>query len=100
MTKIEINSYINIELADIPIKMFFMKVKDLLPIYYVAVRGRDDVQGAVQRVLNKRRINSIKEVVLDGNSFFNLFILNWSDEHYEITEENGKIIIPQVPASV
>lgn len=100
MTKIEINSYINIELADIPIKMFFMKVKDLLPIYYVAVRGRDDVQGAVQRVLNKRRINSIKEFVLDGNSFFNLFILNWSDEHYEITEENGKIIIPQVPASV
>lgn len=100
MTKIEINSYINIELADIPIKMFFMKVKDLLPIYYVAVRGRDDVQGAVQRVLNKRRINSIKEFVLDGNSFFNLFILNWSDEHYEITEENGKISIPQVPASV
>lgn len=48
MTKIEINSYINIELADIPIKMFFMKVKDLLPIYYVAVRGRDDVQGAVE----------------------------------------------------
>ena len=72
MTKIEINSYINIELADIPIKMFFMKVKDLLPIYYVAVRGRDDVQGAVQRVLNKRRINSIKEFVLDGNSFSNL----------------------------
>lgn len=64
LTNIEINSYISIELADIPIKMFFMKVKDLLPIYYVAVRGRDDVQGAVQRVLNKRRINSIKEFVL------------------------------------
>lgn len=82
MTNIEINSYVSIELANIPIKMFFMKVKDLLPIYYVAVRGRDDVQGAVQRVLNKRSINSIKEFVLDGNSFFNLFILNWADNHY------------------
>lgn len=45
-----------------------MKVKDSLLIYYVAVREHDDVQGAVQRVLNKRRINSIKEFVLAGNT--------------------------------
>lgn len=100
MEKIVIDKYISIELANIPIKMFFMKVKDLLPVYYVAVRGRDNIQGAVQRVLNKRRINSIKEFVLEGNSFFNLFILNWADNNYDIIEENTRIILPQIPASV
>ena len=44
--------------------IYISKVKDILPIYYVAVRGRDKVEGAVQRVLNKRRISSIKNFIL------------------------------------
>ena len=58
---------------------FVMKAKDLLPIQYVAIRGGSTEQGAVQRVLNKRRINDIKDFVLQGNSFVNSFILNWTD---------------------
>ena len=50
---------------------FVMKAKDLLPIQYVAIRGGSTEQGAVQRVLNKRRINDIRDFVLQGNSFVN-----------------------------
>lgn len=47
MKKIEISQYITAKLGDINAYIFSMKVEDLLPIYYVAVRGRDDVEGAV-----------------------------------------------------
>ncbi|MFL4203653.1 hypothetical protein P9421_23705 [Escherichia coli] len=42
--------------GDIPAHTFTMKVKELIPMYYVAVRGKDNEEGAVQRVLNSRRI--------------------------------------------
>ena len=98
MKKIEISQYITTKLGDINAYIFSMKVEDLLPIYYVAVRGRDDVEGAVQRVLNKRRINSIKEFVLEGNIFFNMFILNWVDNNFPIEINQNKLLIPQVSA--
>lgn len=98
MQKIEINQYITAKLGETNAFIFSMKVEDLLPIYYVAVRGRDDVEGAVQRVLNKRRINSIKEFVLEGNTFFNMFILNWVDNNFPIEIKQNSLIISQVPA--
>ena len=58
---------------------FPMRVGDLLQIQYVAPRGISTEQGAVQRILNKKRINQIKNFVLDGNTFVNTFILNWTD---------------------
>jgi len=56
-----------------------MKVSDLLEIQYVAPRGKSTEEGAVQRILNRRRIVQIKDFVLEGNSFVNTFILNWTD---------------------
>ena len=46
------------EFGEIPAYTFSMKVKDLIPMYYVAVRGKDKEEGAVQRVLNSRRIST------------------------------------------
>jgi len=68
---------------------FPMKVKDVVEISYVAVRGRDDEEGAVQRVLSKRRIKSIKDFVLSDNMFFNTFILNWTNQDAAPTTPNG-----------
>lgn len=98
MKTIEIEKYFKTKLGEKDAYIFSMRVEDLLPIYYVAVRGRDNVEGAVQRVLNKRRINSIKEFVLEGNTFFNLFILNWIDDKCPIEISQDKLIIPQVSA--
>ena len=98
MNYVVIDDFISTNLGDIDAHIFSMKVKDILPIYYVAVRGRDNVEGAVQRVLNKRRIGSIKNFILEGNMFFNSFILNWVDSNYPIVVENGQLKIPQVSA--
>ena len=54
MEYITISKYMQTNLGDVKAYIFIAKVKDILPIYYVAVRGRDDVEGAVQRVLNRR----------------------------------------------
>jgi DGQHR domain-containing protein len=76
-----------------------MKIKDVLHIYYVAVRGKDEEEGSVQRVLNKQRINSIKKYVLEGNVFYSTFILNWTDTKVKPEFLNDEIIIPIVPSS-
>ena len=74
---------------------FVMKAKDLLPIQYVAVRGDSTEQGAVQRVLNKRRINDIKDFVLQGNSFVNSFVLQ-KPVIYGSSAYNGYILFIRV----
>jgi len=86
------NTYLLTKFGDIPTYTFSMKVKDLVTIYYVAVRGKDDEVGAVQRPLSVRRINDIKSYILDGNTFFNSFILNWTDENYQPSFLNGSTI--------
>ena len=71
--------YIQTTFFENPIYTFPMKVSDLLEIQYVAPRGKSTEEGAVQRILNRRRIVQIKDFVLEGNSFVNTFILNWTD---------------------
>jgi DGQHR domain-containing protein len=78
---------------------FQMKVKDVITLSYVAVRGKDKEEGAVQRPLNRKRISDIKEYVLGGKIFFNTFILNWTDENEDINYENGSVTVPLVPDS-
>lgn len=71
--------YVTTHFYEHEIYTFPMRVGDLLQIQYVAPRGISTEQGAVQRILNKKRINQIKNFVLDGNTFVNTFILNWTD---------------------
>lgn len=93
------SNYFKTEFGDIPAYTFRMKVRDIVLIHYIAKRGYDDEQGAVQRILSTRRIESIKEYILEGNQFFGSFILNWMDENHNISFKNNEIIIPLVPAS-
>ena len=46
-----IKNFIKINFSGNTAFLFTAKVKDILSIYYVAVRGRDNVEGAVQRVV-------------------------------------------------
>jgi len=79
---------------------FTMKVKEVLAFYYVAVRGKSEEEGAVQRVLSPSRIESIAEFVLRGNSFVNTFVLNWTNnDHSPRIGKNKKIFIPLIPNS-
>ena len=93
--------YIKMNVEGIDIYTFPFKIKDLITISYVAVRGRDREAGAVQRVLNKKRIDSIKQYVLDGNLFINTFILNWTDENTKpVFESNAKIPVLNASAQL
>ncbi len=84
----------------IPAYTFMMKVKDVIPLYYVAVRGKDGEEGAVQRVLNTRRISSIKNYVLEGNTFFSSFVLNWTNSDYVVQCKHNVVSFPAVSASM
>ncbi len=46
-------------------------------ISYAAIRGKSSEAGAVQRVLNSSRINSIKNFTLQGGDYPNSIVLNW-----------------------
>ena len=78
----------------VAIYTFTMTVQDLANISYVAVRGVDEEEGAVQRVLNKQRINAIKNYVLDDNMFVNTFVLNWTYKSSLPVVENDEINLP------
>ena len=92
--------YIEMDFMGNTIYTFPLTVKDLITISYVAVRGRDKEEGAVQRVLNKKRISSIRQYVLDGNMFINSFILNWNDKNVKPEfDTDGIASIPLLNAS-
>ena len=62
----------------------------LTKVAYAAVRGRDDEEGAVQRVLNARRISNIKDFALQNGYFPNSIVINWKEpEEITIDEASG-----------
>lgn len=85
------------DLNDITVYTFPMKVKDVITIDYVAVGGRE--KGAGWPVFNQERIESIKDFVLRGHTFFNAILLNWTDENHLPRYKNGYISLPIVPSA-
>jgi DGQHR domain-containing protein len=70
----------------------------LVNISYVARRGESEEQGAVQRILNKRRITGIKDFLLNGGFFPNNIILNFVKlENIQIDEEESTLSIEEEP---
>lgn len=90
---------LDILLGDVRAYAFMMDVKSLTTIQYVAVRGVDDEEGAVQRVLSPIRVNAIYEYVIKGNIFYTPFILNWTNSDSTITIRDNEIDIPLVQRS-
>lgn len=86
--------YVVTKFAEHKIYTFAIRVGDLLQLQYVASRGVSTEQGAVQRILNKSRVDSICRFVLSGNSFVNTFILNWTDNQYEPKIKKETIVLP------
>jgi DGQHR domain-containing protein len=76
-----------------------MAVKDVLSLSYVAVRGRDKEDGAVQRFLNKKRVEEITKFILLGNTFYNTFIINWTNQDLVPKFAHKEITIPITPYS-
>lgn len=71
-----------------------LSARELVQISYASVRNRDDEEGAVQRLLNPRRIDSIKDFTVKGGDYPNCIILNWVDEKDSLTMKAGKLLVP------
>lgn len=87
---------IKTKFGDLTVYTQSMKIKDVVDIFYVAVRGKDEEEGSVQRVLNRQRIGLIKKYVLQGNNFYSTFILNWTDSKIKPHFKDNEITIPIV----
>ncbi len=93
--KLKVN-FVEMDVEETQLYTFPMAVENLIKISYVAVRGRDREEGAVQRVLNKKRISSIKQYILNGNMFVNTFVINWNDEKFVPKIVDNTVEIPIV----
>jgi len=71
-----------------------LRARDLIQISYASVRNRDSEEGAVQRLLNPRRIDSIKEFTINGGDYPNCIILNWVDDTNKLKVAAGVISVP------
>lgn len=91
--------YLPIKLGLLDAFVFMMKVKDLEFIHYVARRGTDNEEGAVQRVLSTIRLKSIETYVSKGNIFYTPFFLNWTNKENPIKIDDDKITIPLIAKS-
>jgi DGQHR domain-containing protein len=76
-----------------------LPVKVLTRIAYASVRGVDDEEGAVQRVLNTRRISGVKEFTLAGGDYPASIVLNWVNKEHPIKKESGSMSVPLIERS-
>src|ERR1700730_427950 len=71
----------------------------LTKISYVAVRGQSTEQGTVQRVLNQRRIGSIKDFTLHGGNYPGAIVLNWLNKKNPLKKSGNELSFEIEPAS-
>lgn len=71
----------------------------LTNISYTAVRGRSNEKGAVQRVLNRRRIASVRDFTLKVGEYPGAIVLNWVSQENPIQKENGHLSFSDIPSS-
>ncbi|MCG8276385.1 DGQHR domain-containing protein [Stenotrophomonas sp. NLF4-10] len=55
-----------------------LKARQLVSISYVAIRGVDDEEGAVQRIFNRDRLASLRKFALTEGSYPSTIVLNWT----------------------
>lgn len=79
-----------LQLSDNQVSYYLCKIKgsELIRMSYVARRGQSEEEGAVQRILNTRRISSISQFLQNGGFFPTNIILNVVDSNNVVINEN------------
>jgi DNA sulfur modification protein DndB len=68
----------------------------LTAISYASIRGQDEEQGAVQRILNASRIASIKKFTMEKENFPASIVLNWVLKDQPLIKKDNQVSIPEV----
>jgi len=76
-----------------------MRALDLARVTYVAERGASEEEGAVQRILNRARIGSIRDFTLAGGDFPNAIVLNWVNKESAVRFLKDTVSVPLAPHS-
>lgn len=87
--------FVKVEQHKKPFYLVSLSAADMVAISYVARRGENEEEGAVQRLLNPARISSIRDFVLSGGVFPTSIVLNWVGDGTQPTVSNGSLTIPR-----
>lgn len=68
-----------------------MPAKVLTAVSYAAVRRVDEEEGAIQRLLDQKRIADLKRFVLSGGDYPSAVVLNWVSTENPISIEGDKM---------
>jgi DGQHR domain-containing protein len=88
--------YIEVNQANRKIILTKLPAGLLTSISYASVRGQSTEEGAVQRLLNPRRITSIKNFTLEGGDYPGAIILNWINPENPLNKSNNTITFQAV----
>jgi DGQHR domain-containing protein len=64
-----------------------LTARQLVAISYVAVRGVDNEEGAVQRIFNRDRLASLRRFALAEGSYPSTIVLNWTAQELPILDD-------------
>ncbi|WP_016952787.1 DGQHR domain-containing protein [Anabaena sp. PCC 7108] len=97
----ELENFPYLEVTQINRKLILTKLPAgiLVNISYASVRGKDDEPGAVQRLLNPKRIESIKDFTLEGGDYPGAIILNWVSDKNPLQKQHQSIYFANVSRS-
>jgi DGQHR domain-containing protein len=76
-----------------------MPASVLVRVSYASIRGKNDEEGAVQRILNSHRISSIKMFTLSGGDYPGAIILNWINLENQLQKNDHFISFEDIPKS-
>lgn len=87
--------FVEVEQGDNSFWLTSLSAKDLVNISYVAHRGATRETGAVQRLLNPKRISSIRDFAIKVGDFPSCIILNWVNSKHYPKRSSRNLIIPR-----
>jgi DNA sulfur modification protein DndB len=90
-------SFIPMEQQGKSFYLISLPAADLVRVSYVARRGVDEEEGAVQRLLNPSRIASIRDFILAGGLFPTSIVLNWADVASAPVVRSNKLVLEYKP---
>ncbi len=71
----------------------------IISVSYASIRGQSSEEGAVQRILNSKRIASIKAFTLAGGDYPGAIVLNWKSSDNPLRKLDGTLVFQQIPGS-
>lgn len=76
-----------------------LTAKTVTTISYAAIRNQTEEEGAVQRVLNPRRISSIKDFTISGGDYPTAIVLNWVSTENKLKKTDGALSFSEASGS-